>query len=152
MLCDKCKKNEANIRVSHVINGIKSEQRLCAECAGLADMMQMMFHGMFGVNPQMFAMMTQANASGMPAGIPVAGSNHEEMSEADFAAMGLKLPGPEDAEVCGCKSEEGKNDIQALKKRLDEAVGNEAFEQAARLRDEIYILEQQEKECREASE
>ncbi len=154
MLCDKCKKNEANIRVSQVINGVKYEQNLCAECAGLDNIMPMMFNGMFGMNPQMFAMMTQANASGIQAGIPFTGSNTEEMSEADFAAMGLELPGLEHVDVRESESrkEEEKNDIPALKKLLDEAIGNEAFEQAAKLRDEIYILEKQEKECKEGSE
>lgn len=33
MLCDKCKKNEANILYTEIINGKKKEQHLCEECA-----------------------------------------------------------------------------------------------------------------------
>lgn len=33
MLCDKCKKNEAHIYYTEIINGEKSEQHLCEECA-----------------------------------------------------------------------------------------------------------------------
>lgn len=33
MLCDKCKKNEAKIYYTEIINGVKKEQHLCEECA-----------------------------------------------------------------------------------------------------------------------
>lgn len=33
MLCDKCKKNEAKIYYTEIINGEKKEQHLCEECA-----------------------------------------------------------------------------------------------------------------------
>ncbi|MDF2952629.1 MAG: hypothetical protein K0S18_2212 [Anaerocolumna sp.] len=33
MLCDKCKKNEAKVYYTEIVNGEKSEQHLCEECA-----------------------------------------------------------------------------------------------------------------------
>lgn len=33
MLCDNCKKREANVKYSESINGIKKEMNLCEECA-----------------------------------------------------------------------------------------------------------------------
>lgn len=33
MLCDKCKKNEAKVYYTEIINGEKTEQHLCEECA-----------------------------------------------------------------------------------------------------------------------
>ena len=33
MLCDNCKKNEANVRYSENINGVKKELNLCEECS-----------------------------------------------------------------------------------------------------------------------
>jgi len=33
MLCDKCKKNEARVYYTEIINGEKTEQHLCEECA-----------------------------------------------------------------------------------------------------------------------
>jgi protein arginine kinase activator len=33
MLCDKCKKNEAKLYYTEIINGEKKEQHLCEECA-----------------------------------------------------------------------------------------------------------------------
>ncbi len=33
MLCERCKQREANVRFTEVINGVKSEHRLCMQCA-----------------------------------------------------------------------------------------------------------------------
>ena len=33
MLCDKCKKNEANVKYTEIINGEKKEMMLCEECS-----------------------------------------------------------------------------------------------------------------------
>ena len=33
MICDKCKKNEATVHYKKIINGKKTEQHLCAQCA-----------------------------------------------------------------------------------------------------------------------
>lgn len=33
MLCDECKKNEANVHMVTIINGEKQQKRLCSECA-----------------------------------------------------------------------------------------------------------------------
>ncbi len=33
MLCEKCRQREANIKYTEVINGVKTEHNLCAQCA-----------------------------------------------------------------------------------------------------------------------
>jgi len=33
MLCENCGENEANVRYTQIINGVKKEMRLCEECA-----------------------------------------------------------------------------------------------------------------------
>lgn len=33
MLCDNCKKNEATVHMTRVVNGKKSERHLCNACA-----------------------------------------------------------------------------------------------------------------------
>ena len=38
MLCEKCKIREANIQVVEVVNGVKSEHYLCAQCASEMDL------------------------------------------------------------------------------------------------------------------
>lgn len=56
MLCENCKKREANVRYSENINGIKKEMHLCEECSkklGITDKMDFKmpsldFSGLFG--------------------------------------------------------------------------------------------------------
>ena len=33
MLCEKCRIREANVRFMEIINGVKNEHNLCAQCA-----------------------------------------------------------------------------------------------------------------------
>ncbi|WP_027626557.1 UvrB/UvrC motif-containing protein [Clostridium lundense] len=33
MLCERCKKNEANVHIAKIINGVKQELNLCEKCA-----------------------------------------------------------------------------------------------------------------------
>ena len=33
MLCERCRQREANIKYTEVINGVKTEHSLCAQCA-----------------------------------------------------------------------------------------------------------------------
>ena len=33
MLCENCNENEANVRYTQIINGVKKEMNLCEECA-----------------------------------------------------------------------------------------------------------------------
>ena len=33
MLCQNCGKNEANIRYTQIVNGVKKEMALCSDCA-----------------------------------------------------------------------------------------------------------------------
>lgn len=37
MLCEVCKKNEATIHVTKIVNGVKKEANLCSECAGKSE-------------------------------------------------------------------------------------------------------------------
>lgn len=33
MLCDACRKNEANVHITRIVNGVKQEMNLCEKCA-----------------------------------------------------------------------------------------------------------------------
>ena len=48
MLCQNCGKNEANIRYTQIINGVKQELALCDECAGKLGFENMNFSMGFG--------------------------------------------------------------------------------------------------------
>lgn len=49
MLCEHCKKREATVKYVEVINGVKTEHNLCAQCASHIDMGQYsaLFEGEF---------------------------------------------------------------------------------------------------------
>ncbi len=131
MLCDKCKKNQANIHVSRIINGVKYEQNLCMECAGVNP--QEMF-GMFPGFESMFGDMQQAIMVGAPQHQAQAG-----LGDTDFEALGLKLPGSGFSSPALPKEKE--ETLEELKQQLAAAVSDEKFELAAELRDRIYVME-----------
>lgn len=128
MLCDKCGKNEANIHVSRIVNGVKVEHNLCSECAGMAA-------GMFGIFPlsSLFGDMRDIGLIGI-----VGNMNSQPktpMEEKDFEAMGLQLPS--NGTVVDLNAEQM---IEELNMRLKRAVDRENYEQAAELRDKICKL------------
>lgn len=145
MLCDKCKKNEANVHVSQYVNGVMYEQNLCGECAG---MQSGMFAGIGGFSGfgNMFDQLRQMSMIGAPVGaaaaeIPRVGGREESI----FEELGLKLPDfnerPEEEPVV----KEEKETLEGLKMQLEEAVKAQEFEKAAELRDKIYFMEKEEK-------
>ena len=50
MLCQNCGKNEANIRYTQIINGVKKEVHLCSECAKKMGMDSMEMPDLFNFN------------------------------------------------------------------------------------------------------
>ena len=50
MLCDKCKKNQASVRVQQIVNGKKTEINICHECAYIDDQLNLdnLFQGLMG--------------------------------------------------------------------------------------------------------
>lgn len=132
MLCDKCRSREANVHVTQIVNGVKYEQNLCAECARAQTGALVSMAGNTG---QLERIMNFFRNIGM-VGVVVA----PEMSratvldqEVDLEALGLNLPGTAGAS--------GGVDVGSLKAELNAAVAREDFEKAAELRDEIYRLE-----------
>jgi len=144
MLCDRCKQNQASVRVSRIFNGVKDEQSLCGECAGaecleLASIMDM---SIFGLKPQV-------NAVAMPMRKIFIDRQQIKSGETDYEALGLKLP---DLESYESKAENGENDLAILKKQLEASVKDQDFEKAAELRDKIHFLEKQSKGSNETDE
>lgn len=44
MLCENCNENEANVRYTQIVNGVKKEMRLCEKCAKELGIGNMDFH------------------------------------------------------------------------------------------------------------
>lgn len=146
MLCDKCRKREANVHVTQVVNGVKYEQNLCTECAReQAQGMNAM--GSFGeqANSGMGKILEVLQRLGIIGVVVAPDMTAETVHGADvnLEELGLKLPG---SDVSGEGStQDTQHDVLALKAELSNAVAHENFERAAELRDEIYHLEHTQK-------
>lgn len=140
MICDKCGKREANMHVSQVINGVKYEQHLCSECAGTETPLAN-FGGMLqGFNMQdMMRSLYQMSGGGQQM-MPAAGTALPEQSDCShLEELGLKLPDfTEEAREPATEAEQDEG--QKLRAQLNEAVENEEYERAARLKKQIEAL------------
>lgn len=163
MLCENCKKNNATVHVKHVINGEVKESYMCRECAEKAGLKTS-----FSFN-DMFKDLLGATAEGMALGggntnirkCPVCGMTYQQFRQ------GGKLGCGQCAESFGVymdstlKNIHGscehkgkiphksgsvlmlKKEKELLKKKMAEAVANEDFEEAAKIRDRIRELEKE---------
>lgn len=161
MKCQKCNEREANTHIQKIINGKKTEYFLCSKCAAesgelkfTADMdFDDFFGGFFGKGASLF----QAPANKVCSVCHMTFSdflNHgklgcsncyDEFSSAlskplrqihGQSAHTGKIPKREGAEL----SRETK--IRRLQTKLEEAVSNQEFEEAAKLRDKINELKE----------
>lgn len=144
MLCDKCRRREANVHVTQIVNGVRYEQNLCAECAReQAQGINNTFSA--GASSGMGRIFEVLQRLGI-IGVVVAPDMTTETlhgAEVNLEELGLTLPG---SDVSGEGSTtSAEQDVLALKAELNSAVAHENFERAAELRDEIYHLEHTEK-------
>ena len=137
MLCTKCGKNEATVYFSKTINGNKTEQHLCVECSkeiGIAE--QFAKHQNY-IRSRMLA--------------PFGG--FQLFSDASFPNL-FDSFFDYDLLTCEPKKVETQSEkesitevspadkISTLRTKLQNAVNNERYEDAAKFRDEIKALEQ----------
>lgn len=157
MLCDKCKKNNATVHITRIINGVMEEQHLCAQCAGTAGEIfsspetigwQNLFSG--------FYKMQEPD----PSRCPQCGLTYGEFREngkmgcpqcyREFSEQMPKLlegihgschhRGKIPVSSGGKSNTVGK--LAAMKQQLEQLVSTEKFEEAAVLRDQIKALEE----------
>lgn len=165
MLCEECQKEQATVYVTRVINGQKSEMRLCSQCAlnkgELSGTIEpgFTFHnilaGLFDPESNFMESGTRRTAARCP------GCG---LSLADFRRMGKVGCGQcyteferelepllrrihRSVEHVGKAPHSARDDehslrmqLEHLRAKLSEAVANEEFEEAARLRDEAREL------------
>ena len=158
MLCENCKKNTATTYFKQTVNGKTREVFLCSECAaklGLGDSFSNF--GNFGFGLSAMSDLLGAFSSPVSMKCPTCGITLNEVSRS--GTMGCSdcydtfrdylrrlLP-----RISGNKIHNGKvphaaektekDEIPALKKRLEEAIKTENFEEATVLRDKIRELE-----------
>jgi len=133
MLCERCKKNEANVHISKNINGKAAELHMCEKCAResgeLLSMNQFLGNFFESVLP-----LRVRRVAFMPADAHA----YNRYAGCEDCVENLPAYNPPDTEFTPVI----KNDeVAALRVKLNEAVVNEDFERAAVLRDEIKKLE-----------
>lgn len=159
MLCNECGKNEANVHVTHIINGKKTESHLCEECAKKN---QTILNSNFSMENLFSAMLN--NAFNNKTYLPAKGCTNCGMTYDEFRSTGKfgcsqcidtfkpRLM-PVIKSMQGYERHTGKipkraggtyrvqMDIDKLKCDLKNAVEREEYELAAELRDKIHEME-----------
>ena len=162
MLCDVCGKNPATVHLTEIIDDQMNELHLCEECARekSAAMEQQ-----FGLSELLAGMAEVGKPSAKELETPAVKCPTCGLSYADFKKIGRlgcgecynvfrKYLAPLLKRIHGSTQHSGKSplhitvkgakkkvDIQELRLRLQKAIEEEAFEEAARLRDQIKELE-----------
>ncbi len=165
MLCQNCGKNEATTHIKQIINGDMAESHLCSDCAahlGYSDM----FSG-FGLNlSELFGGflgdMKPAVSAGKAPRCPKCGSSFDEIVRdgkvgcADCYRTFYDRLLPSIQRIHGKIKHSGKTvvaapaqpkvetkeeKIEKLKAAMNDSVAKQDFENAAKIRDEIKLLE-----------
>ena len=158
MLCENCKKNTATTYFKQTVNGKTREVFLCSECAskmGLGD--SFLNFGKFGLG--LGAMSNLLEGYGVPTAsvCPTCGISLNEVSKTGIVGCSDCYDAFRDylrrliPRISGNKAHNGKapktvatdpqDEILRLKKKLEEAIKAENFEEATVLRDKIRGLE-----------
>ena len=167
MKCDSCGKENANVHMTSIVNGVKEEHHYCQQCAnqkeqGTGSMFSSMFDDTF-FNNQFFAnvmyhqsTLGNSKLSACPqCGMTISAFNHQGRLGCDkcYEAFQQHLI-PLIKRIQGSTSYEGRlpqrgaedlkveQTIKQLRNDLIQAVKQEQFERAAQIRDEIKSLEQ----------
>jgi len=167
MLCNICTKNPATVHLTEIIDGQMSELHICEECARKKsqDMEQQ-----FGLSDLLAGMADfDKPKDDSSAGAVLVKCPSCQLTYADFKKIGRlgcgewgntfrKYLGPLLKRIHGSTQHTGKTllkagrpsrkkaDVQELRNRLNRAIESEAFEEAAKIRDQIKELEKRESE------
>lgn len=158
MLCSECGKNEANVHVTHIINGKKTESHLCEECAKKN---QTILNSNFSMENLFSAMLNNAfNKTYLPAkGCSKCGMTYDTFRNTGKFGCSQCIDSfkprlmPVIKSMQGYERHAGKipkraggtykiqMDLDRLKNDLKKAVEREEYELAAQLRDQIHEIE-----------
>lgn len=154
MLCSKCNKNTATVHYQEIINGEKTEYDLCQECA---NKMKLPVFGTFNLDP---LWLTPKLFQETKVSCPRCGLTLREFSEegkfgcqecyqafSDQVPSLLKRIHGHSRHIGKIPKRGGgalriKTQLQSLRNQMNQAVQEQNFEQAAKLRDEIKRLEE----------
>ena len=163
MMCQSCGKAEATTHFKRIINGEATEGHLCADCAaalGINDVFSGFNFGFGDLLSDFFSESPVAALSASSIRCDGCGSSFNDIVKggrigcADCYSTFFDKLMPSIQRIHGKTKHEGKiplsdvtnetkqaSEIASLRAKLAEAIENEDFEQAAKLRDEIRTLE-----------
>jgi len=164
MLCDICGKNQATVHLTEILNDQMSELHLCEECARQKSMAM---EQQFGLSDLLAGMADSEKPEKETETIKNLKCPNCGLTYADFKKTGRlgcgvcyntfsRYLGPLLKRIHGSTQHTGKSplkvsnslrkgiDIQTLRTRLQNAIQAEAFEEAAKLRDQIKEAEKKE--------
>lgn len=167
MLCDECKERPATVHVVKVVNGVKTEMKLCEQCAREKGAFQVFIEPPFSLPKLISAMLQmdqgQTDVPGRDAAdqCPACGIEYSEFKRTGFLGcpecytyFGPRLR-PLYRRIHGATRHTGKvparaggplkarRELASLEAELREAIAAEAYEKAAELRDRIRQLKRQ---------
>lgn len=158
MLCNECGKNEANVHVTHIINGKKTENHLCEECAKKN---QAILNSNFSMESLFSAMLNNAfnNKTYLPEKTcPNCSMTYDNFRKTGKFGCSHCIDSFKNRLLPVVKSMQGyerhvgkipkraggsyriQAEIEKLKNDLNKAVEREEYELAAQLRDKIHEL------------
>ncbi len=168
MLCELCKQGQATVHLTEIVNEQMSELHLCETCAnqkgaqvethfGLADLLS----GLAGGGKVKEAEEVTGKAC------PKCGMTYEDFRKVgrlgcatcyltfkrSLASLLKRIHGSPvhlgKSPIGALKPPQTKSELSDLKRKLERAIEEEAFEEAAQLRDQIRQMEQQERQARQ---
>ena len=158
MKCEKCKDKEATFYYSCSLNGEKTEQHLCADCAraeGFGDAMDFQPISVFDEMCEGFFDDIFAPRRSLLSPFDMFGSSMRRMMTPVLPRFRIVIGEPQTHETHGQPQSEAeakipedageevkaRRELEALKAQLAAAVQEENFEKAIELRDQIRALE-----------
>ena len=164
MLCENCGINEANIRYTQIVNGIKKEMNLCSVCSEKLNLNDFSFSMPFSFSNFFGNFLSDYDNTAL---LPIINRQKElkcdkcNMTYGEFLSSGKlgcsncynvfsdkidyvldKLHGSNRyvGKIFSKKKDE-KTDVKILKMKLEKLIKEENYEEAAKVRDEIKNLE-----------
>lgn len=167
MLCEKCHQKPATVHMQQIINGAKTEMHLCQDCSAQIDApisIEALFNGLLG---SFLSMAPEKQSSHVPKVLyepcPTCGMTYEgfkngggKLGCADCYRVFSRELKSIFKNVQASLRHEGKfpqrygrsmfqkREAERLRELMRKAIADENFEEAARLRDEVRLLEGQE--------
>lgn len=171
MLCDICGKNPATVHLTEIIDNQMTELHLCEECAH--EKSQQM-EQQFGLSDLLAGLAEfgkpSKEAEAVSVKCPKCGLTYSDFKKLGRLGCGdcyitfKKYLGPLLKRIHGSSQHVGKSpfkvpkvlkkkiDLQELRNRLQKLIEQEAFEEAAKMRDQIKELERKQQENNKAEE